>query len=96
MLGTTTKLSVLFQVLGLERNILRLRCKWKTEDNGRREITLRLPRIETSLASQTHFREKGKSPVNWLRLHGMHSPSFFEKVGLAYETRKEAVNSERL
>ena len=37
---------------------------WKTEDNGRREIASRLPRIETSLASQTHFRKKGKSLVN--------------------------------
>ena len=34
--------------------------------------------------------------MNWIRLHDMHSPSFFAKVGLACETRKEAVNSERL
>ena len=58
--------------------------------NGRLKTTLDYRGIETSLASQKHFREKGKSPVNWIRLHGMHSPSFFAKVGLACETRKEA------
>ena len=35
-------------------------AKWKAENNEKRETATRLLRIETSLASQTHSRQKGK------------------------------------
>ena len=60
-------------------------AKWKTENNGRRETATRLPRIVSSLASQTMARhtsaKKGKGMVNWTRLvYTVHQTLlFFER-----------------
>ena len=64
------------------------KCKLEDDNNGRREIATRVPRIETSLASQPHFRKKGKSQGagHGFTVCAVHQTFPFAKVDLICET----------